>query len=205
MKYLKKFEIKSGKIAVPLLILATKRGSNAKVKELIKSGEDINITDDSGYTPLMNAVNENYLIVVKTLIDAGADVNIKNHFKKTALFYAATPKIIDLLLDADADVNVQDKNGYTSVMSNYKPPYLNYLYLNLETLKKFIEHGLNLDIKNYTENKNIYEMIKDKTESQNNIKFMNHQYWEVIEYLDKNYPQYKKEWDFNKSITNYNL
>ena len=48
-------------------------------------------------------------------------------------------------------------------------------------------------------------MIKDKTESQNNIKFMNHQYWEVIEYLDKNYPQYKKEWDFNKSITNYNL
>jgi len=198
MKYLKKFEIKSGKIAVPLLILATKRGSNAKVKELIKSGEDINITDDSGYTPLMNAVNENYLIVVKTLIDAGADVNIKNHFKKTALFYASTPKIVDLLLDAGANVNVQDKIGYTSIMSNI-------IYLDLETLKKFIKHGLNLDIKNYTENKNLYEMIKDKTVSQNNIKFMNPVLMKVIEYLDKNYPQYKKEWDFNKSITNYNL
>ena len=120
MKYLKKFEVKSGKTAVNPLVLAAERGSNAKVKELIKSGEDINITDNNGYTPLMLAVDENYLIVVKTLIDAGADVNIKNHFKKTALFYAATPKIIDLLLDADADVNVQDKNGYTSVMSNYK-------------------------------------------------------------------------------------
>ena len=198
MKYLKKFEIKSGKIAVHPLILAAERGSNAKVKELIKSGEDINITDDSGYTPLILAVYEKYLIVVKTLIDAGADVNIKNHFKKTALFYASTPKIVDLLLDAGANVNVQDKIGYTSIMSNI-------IYLDLETLKKFIKHGLNLDIKNYTENKNLYEMIKDKTVSQNNIKFMNPVLMKVIEYLDKNYPQYKKEWDFNKSITNYNL
>ena len=28
---------------------------------------------------------------------------------------------------------------------------------------------------------------------------------QIYLYLDKNYPQYKKEWDFNKSITNYNL
>jgi len=190
MKYLKKFEIKSGKIAVPLLILATKRGSNAKVKELIKSGEDINITDDSGYTPLILAVYEKYLIVVKTLIDAGADVNIKNHFKKTALFYASTPKIVDLLLDAGVNVNVQDKNGYTSIMSNIS-------YLNLEELKKFIVHGLNLDIKNYTENKNLYEMLKSNKFNSRSL--------EIIEYLDENYPQYKKEWDFKKSITNYNL
>lgn len=190
MKYLKKFEVKSGKIAVHPLILAAKRGSNAKVKELIKSGEDINTKDDSGYTPLMLAVCDNYLMVVKTLIDAGADVNIKNNFKKTTLFYAATPKIIDLLLDADADVNVQDRNGYTSIMSKIE-------YLDLETLKKFIKHGLNLDIKNYTENKNIYEMLKKINFNLRSI--------EIIEYLDENYPQYKKEWDFNKSITNYNL
>ncbi|KAI4599426.1 hypothetical protein KJ359_001868 [Pestalotiopsis sp. 9143b] len=73
---------------------------------LIDHGEDINIADGQGLTPLMIAVLKKRQDVVSFLIERGADVNIQDKSKRTALAHAigiygkdsAWDEGIDLLL-----------------------------------------------------------------------------------------------------------
>jgi hypothetical protein len=49
----------------------------AGVQELLAAGARVNGTDESGYTPLMGAINNRKIANAKILIDAGADVNAR--------------------------------------------------------------------------------------------------------------------------------
>ena len=76
---------------------------------LLKAGVDVNLADDSTFTPLMTAADEDYVLGVYRLIQAGADVNRTNKDNKTALILASSKghdKCVGLLLNAAADVNV---------------------------------------------------------------------------------------------------
>jgi ankyrin repeat protein len=49
----------------------------AGVQELLAAGARVNGTDESGFTPLMGAINNRKIANAKILIDAGADVNAR--------------------------------------------------------------------------------------------------------------------------------
>lgn len=85
---------------------------------LVNNGANINeITN--GYTPLMYAINNKPLKIIKLLIEKGANLNkITNGY--TPLMYAIDKikplKIIELLIEKDANINEINKNGYTPLM-----------------------------------------------------------------------------------------
>ena len=73
----------------------------------------------NGMTPLMHAVCEDSIDVVRTLLDRGAEVNAKRHDGFTALALAAffgRTRIVELLLEKGADVRAVTRFGTSSEM-----------------------------------------------------------------------------------------
>lgn len=102
------------------LILASKDGQNAGVRDLIKEGANVNARNNEA---LIMACIYGHVDVVKTLLKNGANVNAK---KDKALFWAATngyPELVKILLKHGANVNSQfitltlaAANGYDEVV-----------------------------------------------------------------------------------------
>lgn len=64
--------------------------------------------------PLIEAALRGNSQIVKLLLDAGADPNWSEPtFGRTALFYAKTPEVIEILVEYKAAVNHRDKYGLT--------------------------------------------------------------------------------------------
>ena len=199
MKYIKLFE---GKKLNSSFVQAAKRGSNAKIKEMIKKGVDINIKDYSeipNNTALMESCQYKFLLVEKTLLEAGADPNIQNFYGRTALMMASTMKAIDILLEYNADINIQNVDGDTAIME-----YLDFGFLDnqiITIIEKFKNHKLNLDLKNRS-NFNFYEKSKYL---ENKLFGSKNKYTSIIKYMDEKFPKYKEEWELNNDIKNYNV
>lgn len=83
------------------LIKAVRKGDVALVKDLIKRGEDANVSlKRSKITPLMEAVSKKNLELVQLLLEAGVDVNCQAKNGRTALSWAkgiGNKKIIEQL------------------------------------------------------------------------------------------------------------
>lgn len=82
--------------------------------------------------------------ILKDFLDLGIDVNIKDGKGYTALFLKSTltsPAIIDLLLQKGADIEIK-ANG-TGLMT-----FLIHYGAKTETIKKFIDAGLNINERN---------------------------------------------------------
>lgn len=91
-------------------------GNIELLQEQIQSGVDVNSTDNSGRTLLMNAVIEGRVEIAQFLIEAGADVNRKDSMGCTALHYAAQEYSLEmwkLLFENKAIVDARDENGNT--------------------------------------------------------------------------------------------
>lgn len=99
------------------LYRAVVKNDTTLLKQLIKQGADVNYIKQEGWmkvSPLITAVNNKNLISVKILLDNKADVNWKDGFQTTALMYAASSGLEDIvkfLLDKGADVTTKDKQG----------------------------------------------------------------------------------------------
>ncbi len=81
---------------------------------LISAGADINHQDNrTGYTPLMNALNGNNIMVAGFLIRQGADINIKANDGATALILACgcSEDIAKQLLEKGADIHALTDKG----------------------------------------------------------------------------------------------
>jgi ankyrin repeat protein len=202
MKYLKLFEA----IINDSFLQAAKRGSSTAIKKMIKDGVDINKKDEQFRTALMLASLNSFLMVVKILIEAGADVNIQDMDDRTALMMASTKSIVIELLNADIDVNIRNNEGETVMME-----YLQYTLKDaIFYLEKFLEKGLDLDIKDYKGN-NFYDIlmkVKEDAYERHQKGIMNEKYSrikELEEYMNKNFPQYKDEWELKKAVNDYNL
>ena len=89
----------------------------ALLTQMLESGCDVNIQDEDGRTPLMQAVIDNNVETVKLLIQHGANVNTQDYLGKTsALHFAAqnnSPELVELLLINRAEVDIKDINGNT--------------------------------------------------------------------------------------------
>jgi ankyrin repeat protein len=197
MKYIKQFE---SKVLNDLLINAAKKGSNAKIKELIKNGVDINSKNEDGKTALMLACLNRYIVAVTTLLEAGADTNLRDRNNRTALMMSSTSKIYDLLLEYGVDVNLQNNYGETAIAE-----FLDYGVSSnqlISSIEKFSKCGLNLDIKD-NKNYNFYEKLVIEAS-------LRHSYDELINYMNINYPQYRnspiiQQYEFDKDVNKYNL
>lgn len=191
------------------LIAAAKRGGN--VKDIIKSGVNINAIDIDGKTALMHAVEGKYIVIAKQLLEAGADTNIiSTAFNYTALMLATTLKMIDLLLKFGANIDYKDKDGNTIISKCLKFNSNRWMIIPL------IERGLDVDIKN-NKGENFYEILKttlkEKFDLNDQLSDGLSQLFEIEKYMDEKFPQYKDEnetpywylWEIQQDMKKYNV
>ena len=98
---------------------ACREGDLERVRQLIQGGQNVNIGDSYGDTPLILAAYNGHDQIVRELIRAGADVNGKGNDKQTALHWASScgySNVIKTLAEAGANLNVQDVDGMTPLM-----------------------------------------------------------------------------------------
>lgn len=98
---------------------AVEQGSFFDVQKCILAKADVNRKDKaSGFSPLILAVCENKVDVVKLLLDSGAKVESSDRQGRTALHYASDYGLVECvhaLVNAGAGLNVKDEEGYTAL------------------------------------------------------------------------------------------
>lgn len=84
--------------------------------ELVEAGEDVNVTDQNGWSPLHFAAQEGDVKVVKRLIELGADISATEFNGNTPLWVATMnshygTEVIGVLLSFGADPGKKNSHG----------------------------------------------------------------------------------------------
>ena len=92
----------------------------SKVKELIMSGEDVNLQDSAGWTPLHFAAQDQSVSIASILIDAGAKIDVRDIHGNTPLSkavfnYSFDGSVIELLRKCGADPYAENNYGQTPI------------------------------------------------------------------------------------------
>lgn len=90
---------------------------------LLSANAAVDMTNDYGTTPLMNALCANSDRVVEALLEAKANVNHRDNLQRPALFFSCHEDWVELMLKAGADPNAEDDIGRTALfndMENYQ-------------------------------------------------------------------------------------
>lgn len=102
----------------PMINIAVRNDNEELVKKFIKLGADINaVSEDRGYTPVMDAVWRGNLELTKFFIKEGAELNTINKEGQTNLVLAVganKTKIIEALAKAGADPDIKDQMGMSA-------------------------------------------------------------------------------------------
>ena len=89
------------------------------LKSALAAGADVNARGGSGLTPLMQAANKGYVLMVEPILAAPkVDIDAQAADGTTALFIAAVhghKEIIELLMKTGANVNIPGPKGKTAV------------------------------------------------------------------------------------------
>ncbi len=121
-------------------------GMSAKDRSNLK--EELNQKNKSGYAPIFDAIDYNYVELVQKMLQYGADPNTRTTNNWTPLFYGlkknTNPEIIKSLLDYGANPNVFDENKESPLLYALK------YNMSLEIIKKMLDKGADA---NYTWNK----------------------------------------------------
>ena len=86
------------------------RGDVEMVRQLLRTGADVNARDRHGQTALMLAAHRGYREMVETLVEGGADLNRTAKYNLSALMLAVTAGhagVARLLVRAGADLRVR--------------------------------------------------------------------------------------------------
>lgn len=128
------------------LFLDIEKDDLEAVKSVVK--DNLNITDNYGRTPLINAALYCKNEIIEWLLEHGANPNLQDKNGYTALHFSAQEchtKTTQLLLQNGVDINIQDKNGNTA-------SWVAIMYWkggeNFKTLKMLYDKGADLTLKN---------------------------------------------------------
>ena len=98
---------------------AIRRDDEKGIRQLIKSGFNLEEKNSRGKTPLMMAAIRGRDRIVRILIESGAQLDTKSNGGKTALMFACEEgffKVVKMLLLAGADSKIKDNNGRTALL-----------------------------------------------------------------------------------------
>lgn len=102
----------------PLINIAVRNDNEELVKKFIKLGADINlVSEDRGYTPVMDAVWRGNLELTKLFIKEGAELNTINKEGQSNLVLAVGAdkiQIVEVLAKAGADPDIKDQMGMSA-------------------------------------------------------------------------------------------
>lgn len=103
----------------PMLCIAARSGRKDMIEWLVDRGAEIDaISQDRGYSAVMDAVWKSSLDIVDKLIKLGANLNFVSNDGQTALIVAtgaSNPRICELLVKNGADPNFKDRMGMSSL------------------------------------------------------------------------------------------
>lgn len=124
---------------------ACRYGQMYVIEELIDK-VNINVQDEEeGYTPLMNAIREREIEIVKILLEHNADVTkIKDNSGRNAFFWAAVLDELEMLKlfeKYNPDFNVSDNYGSNALFFTRKAETVNYLLKNGADINKKNKSG----------------------------------------------------------------
>ncbi len=123
------------------LLEAAKAGDKDTVISLLDQGADVNHTDNTGKTALMNACAKGHQKIARILIKHGADVNHADRCRMTALLDAGWNgygEIVRLLIEQGAHVNHAGQLGKTVLIATVENGYI-------EIVRMLIEHGAHVN------------------------------------------------------------
>jgi ankyrin repeat protein len=106
------------------LLEASKKGDIPAAEEALEKGADLEAREQTdkmrkGFTPLMLAVKNGQMEMVKFLLGKGADVNAVNKSGRTVLMeavLAGSPDMVKAIAEAGAELNRKNKSGEKTAM-----------------------------------------------------------------------------------------
>ena len=102
----------------PILNLAVRNDNESFVKKLLDAGAEINsVSEDRGYTPVMDAVWRGNYEITKLLIERGAELNTISKEGQSNLVLAVgadRTKICEILAKNGADPDIKDQMGMSA-------------------------------------------------------------------------------------------
>ena len=97
------------------LNIAVERAQKPSVLALLDAGADVNIATELGSTPLLSAVRNENIDLMRLLLKAHASLSIKDEDGWTVLHWAVSGKgnmeMVELLVDSGASLTAVTKNG----------------------------------------------------------------------------------------------
>ncbi len=147
---------------------AVQEGHKELAEFLIAKGADVNGKDNYGYTPLVYAIWYENKDIIKLLVSKGADVNLKPEKNYPPLHHAVWNEDIDtvkLLVATGAKFDVKDRYDWTAFRyaasqgnrelieffvskgADVSSFHMAACMGDLTRVKRFVEHGANVDTK----------------------------------------------------------
>ena len=114
-------------------IIAARTGDIDHVRELLAQGENPEIRDRRGQTPLMITIVAGFTEMSEMLIGASRNLDMKDNQGNTALSWSVIQDqfaLTQILLEAGADPNIANRQGLTPVMlaaKDNRPDHLEIL------------------------------------------------------------------------------
>lgn len=138
------------------------------MKKAIANGANVNqVEENTKESPLFKAITTK-IEIIDMLVKAGADVNARNKYDETVLHKACEYEDVELimyLLGKEADVNVVDDQGKTPLLVAL------YGYIpdeeeRLDIVRKFIEKGANVNVKDTIDKNTPLHLACDKGDNE---------------------------------------